>query len=209
MPNASITVAYVNPPKEGQRSGSVKTRDGAYYTVAPDKLSQFQKNGIYDIEYTEETGRDGRVWKTITTATKKGEAPATSGGARGGGMRETSPTDAERMFVCSMVNAAVSSGKIEFSAVAIAEAVNYMRQVWGGTFGQTKPTATPSNSIAIAEGLIEGIRLFRESKDLMAWASKPAFKALIALCTEADAATVRDEFGKQLKALLTAENLAA
>lgn len=143
MPTATITAKYVNPPKEGKKKGSVKTADDQMFGVWADKISHFQVGGIYDIEYTEETGQDGKVWKTIKTATKKGESrPTFGGGGARNSYRETSAKDAERMFVCSILNAAIAAGKVEFSGEKLRFAVNGLRSVWADTFAadEVKPT---------------------------------------------------------------------
>ncbi len=50
---STITPKYVNPPKEGRKTGSVKATDGIYYDVWPESLPQFQPNGVYNVEFTE------------------------------------------------------------------------------------------------------------------------------------------------------------
>ena len=134
MPNATITVKYVNKPREGKKLGTIKTPDNQIYGVYPEKLGEFQENGIYDIEYRESQFPDGGSFKTITSAAKKGEAPRPMG--RGPmAPRETSMKDAERMFVCSLLNAAITSGKVDFTGAKLEAAVNGLRGVWANTFG--------------------------------------------------------------------------
>lgn len=144
MPNATITVKYVNQPKPGGRKGNVKTADGQYFGVWADKLGAYQPNGVYNIEYDEETGQDGRVWKTIKSAAPNGQAPTPSpinsgysGPRRNAGntYRETSQRDAERMFVCSLLNAGITSGRVELTQSSLIEAVNTLRDTWDATFG--------------------------------------------------------------------------
>ena len=36
--NKYAQIAYVNPPKPGKKMGSIKTADGEFYNVWPDKL---------------------------------------------------------------------------------------------------------------------------------------------------------------------------
>jgi hypothetical protein len=101
----------------------------------------YQPNGVYDIEYDEETAQDGKVWKTIKSAVPKGSAPASvsggySGPRRSGNTyRETSQRDAERMFVCSLLNAAIAAGRIELTQSDLVQAVETLRDTWDATFG--------------------------------------------------------------------------
>ena len=50
--------------------------------------------------------------------------------------RPTAPRDAERMFVCSTLNAFISTGRVECDANELAQRVNILREVWQATFGQ-------------------------------------------------------------------------
>jgi hypothetical protein len=134
MPQATITARWVNPPKEGKKLGTIKTDTNELYGVYPEMLSKFQQNGIYEVEYTERTFDDGRTFKTIKAVAPKGMAPRPVGG-RPMAPRETSMKDAERMFVCSILNAGVQAGKLEFNRAALETAVNGLRQVWAETFG--------------------------------------------------------------------------
>ena len=112
---------------------TVKDANNQLFGVYPEKLSEFQVNGIYDIEY-EERQWEGRTFRTIKSAAKKGEAPRPMG--RGPmAPRETSMKDAERMFVCSLLNAAITSGKVDFTGAKLEAAVNGLRGVWANTFG--------------------------------------------------------------------------
>lgn len=151
MPSATITVKYVNPPKPGAQKGSVKDINGDYYSVWADKIGQYQPNATYIIDYDEDTGRDGRVWKTIRSHTSNGVPPTpapSSGGysgprrSAGNTYRETSQRDAERMFVCSLLNASIRAGVVGINATDLVPAVNALRDTWDATFGaedQQKP----------------------------------------------------------------------
>ena len=45
-----IEIQYVNPPREGKKTGSVKATDGKYYNVWPEKLDQFIEGQSYEVE---------------------------------------------------------------------------------------------------------------------------------------------------------------
>jgi hypothetical protein len=140
MPTATVTVRWVNQPKEGRKLGSIKTDDNQLFGVWPETLGEFKPNGIYEIEYTERHFDDGKIYKTVKTVAPKGMAPPRPAGNRFSGPRETSMKDAERMFVCSLLNAAIQSGKVEFSGAKLEAAVNGLRSVWANTFAaEPKP----------------------------------------------------------------------
>lgn len=50
--------------------------------------------------------------------------------------KSTDPKDAERMFVCSTLNAFISTGRINDDVTTLTRAVQDLRQVWADTFGQ-------------------------------------------------------------------------
>jgi len=133
---ATVTVDYVNPPKEGKRFGSIKSKDGVYYGVRQGQLGEFQKGGTYEIEYDEEQGRDGKIWKTVK-AVKSASITSGNGGAKQI-QRETSGKDAERIFVCGIVNNAVRAGKLSpDDTEAVVHVIRAGRAAWGQTFGMS------------------------------------------------------------------------
>ena len=72
------------------------------FGVWANKLSEFKPNETYAVEYTEEEWR-GQTYRTITKAALEANRTAsTSPQPSRNSHRETSPTDAERMFVCSL-----------------------------------------------------------------------------------------------------------
>jgi hypothetical protein len=136
MPSGTITVKYVNQPKAGKKKGTIKSADGQMFGVWANQLSEFTPDMIYEIEYSEEAW-NGQTYRTISKATPKATAPASNGnGAKYNTYRETSPTDAERMFVCSLLNAAISAGKLPLTRDSIIDAVNNTRAAWMNTFGR-------------------------------------------------------------------------
>src|SRR4029078_9058931 len=59
MPTMDVEIAYVNPPKEGKKKGSIKTREGEYIGVWPDKLHLFKEGERYKIQYKQtQWGKD-------------------------------------------------------------------------------------------------------------------------------------------------------
>lgn len=50
--------------------------------------------------------------------------------------RPTAPRDAERMFVCSTLNAFIQTGRVDATGQTLVDYVNTLREVWQATFGQ-------------------------------------------------------------------------
>lgn len=69
MNKTRIKIQYVNQPKEGRKTGSIKTVDGAYYDVWPDKLAGLLPGAEYDIETTSREF-NGKTYITATKLTK-------------------------------------------------------------------------------------------------------------------------------------------
>lgn len=151
MATATVTVQYVNQPKEGQRKGSIKTTDGSYYGVWPDKLGLFTKGGTYQIEFTETVSDSGKVFrdfKQMVGAPTQGGYSGPRRGSNGGNYRPTAPQDAERMFVCSILNAFAQSDTDVRLDEGLVDHVNTLRHVWQETFGQDVVGETRQESAA-------------------------------------------------------------
>lgn len=135
MHTQTITVQYINPPKQqGGKKGSVKDTEGRYWGVWADKLGQYEQGKSYDILY-ETTQWQGKDQHTIKSASPRGAgvAPAANGNATP--RQPTAPTDAERMWVCSLMNASIQSKQIPLTPDALTSQTNMFRQVWQDTFG--------------------------------------------------------------------------
>ena len=76
-----VTPKYVNPPKEGQRSGSIKTADGQYFYFDP-KVFSFTAGQSYDLDIKEQTGNNGKVYAHVIKINPggAGSGPAASDG---------------------------------------------------------------------------------------------------------------------------------
>ena len=142
MQQATITVSFVNPPR-GNGPGSVKDTNGKLWRVWPTSkkpggavLANFQAGGTYSVGYSSEDWK-GEEQRTITsvTQTAAAQAPQAAPKSNGYARQPTDPTDAERMFTCSILNAFVESGKVELAAIELVEATNLIRHVWQQTFG--------------------------------------------------------------------------
>jgi hypothetical protein len=113
MPTTTMTVKYVNPPKAGKQRGSIKATDGQILGVFADKLHLFEPGSTYEIEYTE-TISNGVTYRNVKSATviaAPADTPTPPAPATFHGYRETSPTDAKRMFVCANLTALIRAGE--------------------------------------------------------------------------------------------------
>lgn len=140
MPTETITVQYVNAPKDGKPYGSIKTASGKFISVHGDKLGQFQKGGSYVVEY-ETTDKGYHNFKRlVTNGGEAGPAPQAASSPRGDDL-----ATAERIFVCGLVNNAVAGGHATDwpSLVAL---INHGRNAFAFTFGgRTPPQQQPAN----------------------------------------------------------------
>lgn len=148
MLTATIKVSFINQVKPGKKKGSIKTADDVLYGCWPDKLALFTPGSTYEITYDEQTF-NGAIYKDIKSAKLIQAAPAVGGGngaATSGGYgtyRETSATDAQRMFVTAIVKAAVQAGTVTLSAESLTHAVQEARLAWDQTFGAATVTKPP------------------------------------------------------------------
>jgi hypothetical protein len=135
MHTETIQVQYVNPPRTGRKKGTIKTADGKLFGVWANALSGFKPDESYMIEYDTEEWR-GETYRTITKATLQPNRTAGSSPQPGRNTyRETSPGDAERMFVCSLLNAEIGAGKLSLNTKELIEAIERTRAAWAKTFG--------------------------------------------------------------------------
>lgn len=64
---ATITVAYVNAPKPGQKSASIKDTDGVYFWIKPADMPNYVPGVPYEISYVT-TQSNGYTNRTIKSA---------------------------------------------------------------------------------------------------------------------------------------------
>lgn len=102
MPNATVTVEFVNQPKEGKAFGSIKTKELGYVGMKPADLSKFTKGQTYEIEY-KVSGDEGQ-WKNLVKVVSKPNGAAPAGGTH-------SPDNSRMIFITGIVGRAMGSGK--------------------------------------------------------------------------------------------------
>ena len=54
MPEAEVTIQFVNQPKPGKKFGSIKASSGRYYGCPPAILALFTKGEVCKIEYEQQ-----------------------------------------------------------------------------------------------------------------------------------------------------------
>lgn len=158
-----ITISNIYPAKPGKKTATIKDTDGLLFSVWPNQLAQFRNGETYEIEFTSKdvngvTYRDiksGRVTAPPSpppsqfTAQTQSPAPRSlssaaaqpaekpSGNSGGSAYyRPTSPQDAERMFVCSTLNAFIQTGRVDCHGPLLIEYINTLRGAWRETFGK-------------------------------------------------------------------------
>lgn len=138
MPSAIVKVTYVNQPQANKVNGSIKVEDGTYYGVKPGMLGLFQPNNTYEIQYESSDFKGKTYHKVISVkpapAANDGVAPAKVG-------YKTDDVTAERIFVCGIVNAALTSSQIAPQTTDLVQVVNSAREAWRQTLGK-KQTAS-------------------------------------------------------------------
>lgn len=110
MPVAQVTVDFVNPPKEGKKFGSIKTKELAYVSVKPSDLGQFTKGSAYQIEYTE----TAEGYKNFVRIVGKPNGAAPNGARNADSARD--------IFVTGVVGRAMGSGKFGMDEIGLLTA---------------------------------------------------------------------------------------
>lgn len=141
MPTHTMTIADITHPKPDKKRGAVKGTDGARFGCFAEKIGLFEIGKTYEIEHT-----DGE-YKNVTSAkpavasvhsldaARAAAAPATSSPPRDKEFGwQTHPVDAERMFVCSTLNAFIAAGKVSLDSKELAAATIKLRGLWNYTF---------------------------------------------------------------------------
>jgi hypothetical protein len=137
-----ITPSFVNPPRPGKKMGSAKLPDNSILYFYPDKVSLTPGQAV-TVEYADKMFGDkpAKVIERVVqpNGSNGHAAPAPSGGGyqRAGTDKET----AERIYVCGIINAAVSAGKLDLSTDALISATEAARDAWAATFGAPRPEA--------------------------------------------------------------------
>ena len=154
----TVKIKYVNQPKDGKARGSIKGTNDEFFGVHVSKLTMFEVGMTYDVSYTE----DGE-WRTVvsaalieperkaepepeqrTAAARSTPTPSTETN------RATHPIDAERMFVCSLLNAAITARVVNpLDAKVIGEATMNFKRLWQFAFVANRSETSPARMAAV------------------------------------------------------------
>lgn len=122
MSTATITIKYVNQPKEGKSFGSVKDSTGQMWGVHQSKLNDLKPGQTVDVTYTSKDYQ-GKEYRNISAFTVKAAAAPPAGGAPRG-----ASTD-EQIFITGVVGRALGSGKFDAEDVSKLTVAAY--KAWG------------------------------------------------------------------------------
>lgn len=150
-----IVVAQITPPPGPNKPGRIKDTAGNNFGIWPDKMANVREGETYDVEFIQNGAY--RNIRSIRVATPPAPAPRqftaqhqpqarslssaatqpsdSSVSRNGQYYRPTSPRDAERMMVCSTLNAFIQTGRINCERSHLIEAINELRAAWQMTFG--------------------------------------------------------------------------
>ncbi len=136
MPLATVTVKFINQPKEGKKEGSIRVQDDSFYGVPPALLAQFQQGGTYEVDYTTREWQ-GKTFKSVKSVKAVGAAPAAPGGGKG-----FAPKDPSEIWVCALLKEAIGVGQLNIlNEDDCALAGETQKRVWRRLFGEDrKPT---------------------------------------------------------------------
>ncbi len=162
LERAVITVERVIPAKAAGKPAAIKDTQGLSFGIWPDKAMGVNPGETYEIEF--DMNGAYRNIKTIRAAGRPGPAPSQFTGGQqqngahqpappppahqaqpqgrengnGGGnyYRPTAPRDSERMFVCSTLNAFISTGRIDCHRDHLAASITELRAAYAVTFGR-------------------------------------------------------------------------
>ncbi len=122
MPEATITAAYVNPPKANKKRWTIKDDKDILWGAMPDLAKSFQQGGTYKIKYREETFQ-GNLYRVVESVEQvAAPTPAASGGHVT--RPTTSKADARHIAVIAMLKSFIEHGQVQLDPEAIANAIN-------------------------------------------------------------------------------------
>lgn len=150
-----ITVAQIMPAPGPGKSARIKDTDGMMFGIYPDKMNGVEIGGAYEIEFTAKVsnGVTYRDIKAIRGTQRPGPAPEQftagrpqqaakpaasqpNGQQNGNYFRPTAPKDARRMFICSQINALITSHQVRADVQSIANAIAMLCDAYDATLGQ-------------------------------------------------------------------------
>ena len=162
MPQTQIIPKYVNAPRGNARSATVKDDQGGYWGIHPGDMGKFQVGVPVTIDYTVRTGQDGKSYYNVTSIVGGlGQAP-TNPQANFQPLKgrietkwsdtprpfQADPRKSEDIFVCGVVNSAISHQSYLLDPSSLATLVRNARAAWrdGEPNAQSQSEAPPPES---------------------------------------------------------------
>lgn len=140
MSTLTMTIAEINLPKPDKKRGIIKGTNGNRLGCFAEKIGLFEIGKTYEIEHS-----DGEYQNVISAkltvgpvvqlaaAREAAAAPASAPREKEFGW-QTHPVDAERMFVCSILNAYIAAGKVGLDKGELASTTMMLRGLWNYAF---------------------------------------------------------------------------
>jgi len=140
MSTITMTIARINPPKPDKKRGTLEGTDGVRIGVFAEKLHLFNVGNTYEIEHTDGEYRNVLSARQVSApvvsldAARAAAAPTAAQFQTKEFGWQTHPVDAERMFVCSILNAAITAGRVNLDRKELAETTMMLRGLWNYAF---------------------------------------------------------------------------
>lgn len=135
MPTTAIKVSFVNEPKPGKKMGSIRTDDGVYYSVYPEKLDMFLPGQSYRINYTTSASGYHTFKNMATDAEIDGPIVVPLMVANGrGAPAQPAHTKSVEMFVMGVIGRTLQSTGTVPDVGTLTLWVRHLRRAWADGF---------------------------------------------------------------------------
>lgn len=143
-----ITPKYVNEPRNGARSGSIKDEQGQYWGCPPEMLDQFQVGVPVTVDYSTNVAK-GKTYYNIEGIANSGTHapsglpmtghghqppprahPQTTYPASNYHPNGEGPEKQENIFICGVVNNAVAHQSYPLDATSLTQLIQVARLAW-------------------------------------------------------------------------------
>lgn len=141
LAKATITIKYINDPKPGAKNSSIKDDKDDFYLIDPAMAQGLQQGVSYNVSYRPNTWR-GTVYKMvekIEPASNFVPHPAAGPAPARGKYGVDDKVVAERIYVCGILNAAMSNPNVNPESITtawLANMTSMARDAWMQTFGK-------------------------------------------------------------------------
>jgi len=144
MSRETITIKYLNAPKEDGGSWNVKDERSVQYYLNKGLERQLTQGGTFDVQTEAKTSKTGRSYNIITEVYNG--KPVQAGADNGKASTSQAPTllsnKDEMIFVCGIVNNYVRANGGSLVGKDLADAIvhvtNASREAWSRTFAKPK-----------------------------------------------------------------------